>query len=143
MRRCKRARLQPAICEARYASKRTPAWSDPIVNVRSPSAIAAFEIFHERHERFDPRPRKRVVDRRANAADRSMSFQAVESLRGRFRDKLLVELFRRQAESDIHRRATVDVSMTAIKISRVDRVVKQLCFLVVLLLHSRKPAQVL
>src|SRR6185369_14978452 len=126
MRRCKRARLQPSICEARYVSKRALAWSGPILKLRSPSAIAAFEIFHERHERFDPRARKRVVDRRANAADGAVSLQAVEPLRRCFSSKLFLELFRRQAVRDIHRGATINVSMTAIKIRRVDRIVKQL-----------------
>ena len=31
--------------------------------------IAALEIFHERHERFDTRTREGVVDRRADATD--------------------------------------------------------------------------
>src|SRR6185369_2068370 len=143
MRRCKRARLQPSICEARCASKRAPTWSGPILKLRSPSAIAAFEIFHERHERFDTRARKRIVDRRANTADGSVSLQAVESLRCCFSGKFFLELFRRQAIRDIHRRTTIDVSMTTIKIRRVDRVVKQLRLLVVQLFHSREAALVL
>src|SRR5215217_1541115 len=143
MRRCKRARLQPSICEARYVSKRAPAWSGPILKLRSPSAIAAFEIFHERHERFDTSTRKRVVDRRANTADGSVSLQAVESLHRCFRSELFLKLFRRQAIRDIHSRPTVDVSMTAIKVRRVDRVVKQLRLLLVLLLHPREAALIL
>src|SRR5215218_6977455 len=143
IRRCKRARLQPSICEARYESKRAPTWSGPILKLRSPSAIAAFEIFHKRYEGFDSGARKRVVDGRANATDGSVSLQAVESLRGCFGGKLFLELFRRQAEGDIHRRTTISVSMTAIKIRRIDSVVNQLRFLVVLTFHSREAALVL
>src|SRR6185503_6097745 len=114
IRRCRRARLQPSICEARYVSNRFPAWSGPILKVRSPSPIAALEIFHERHERFDSGTRERVVNRRANAADGPVALQAVESLRCCFSHKLLFEFFRRQAERDIHRRTAIDVSMAAI-----------------------------
>src|ERR1044072_593530 len=133
MRRCKRARLQPPICEARYASSRSPACDSlttdntdlksgfkSVLSVVNCLPIAAFEVFHERHERFDTGARKRVVDRCANAADGSMPLQAVEALCRRFRRKLFLELFRRQAERDIHRRPAVDISMTAIKTGRVD-----------------------
>src|SRR5689334_8605234 len=103
IRRCKRARLQPSICEARKASRRSPACTllttdntelnPDLKSVLSVVClpIAAFEIFHERHERFNTRAWKRVVDRRPNTTDGSVSLQAVESLRRCFSDKLLLE----------------------------------------------------
>ena len=43
------------------------------------SAVTPFELLHEIGERFDSRLGKGVVDRRADAADRSVTLQAVEA----------------------------------------------------------------
>ena len=50
----------------------------PIVQTGDELAVRALELAHELHERRHALFRKRVVDRRAHAADRSMPFEAVE-----------------------------------------------------------------
>src|SRR5215472_3154207 len=85
-----------------------------------PSALGAFELAHEFHECVDTRFWKRVVDRRAHAANRSMTFQAVESFRYRSRHECLLELLARQPERDVHQRAAVDRRRASVEAGAID-----------------------
>src|SRR5438270_8227755 len=63
--------------------------------------MLALEFVHERDKRVDAVLRKRVVDRRAHASDRSMAFQPVEAGRCRLFDESGFELFRPQPKRDV------------------------------------------
>jgi hypothetical protein len=56
------------------------------------------ELAHERDECVHALLRERVVDRRAQAADRPVALQAVEARRLRFLDELRFEFLARQPE---------------------------------------------
>src|SRR5512138_930808 len=68
-----------------------------------------------------------------------MTLKTVQSLRGCFRSKLFLQLFRRQAVGNVHDRAAIGVRMAAVKVCRIDRIVDKLRFLLVLALHSGQP----
>src|SRR5206468_9822444 len=73
----------------------------------NPSAVAPFEIAHERNQRVDTGFRERVIDRRAHAADGAMSLETVEPGRSRFPDEHLLQLFICEPERDVHQRPAV------------------------------------
>src|SRR5215207_4554337 len=101
-----------------------PASSGPmVIRVICGSSITTFEIFHERHERLNTLAREGIVDRSSNAADRAMSLQPVESLGRCFGRELLFEFLLRQTKRYVHRRTTIGVRMTSIKVSSIDRVI--------------------
>src|SRR6266566_1754487 len=60
------------------------------------SPILALKLPHKLHQRFAARARKGVVNRSANATDRTMAFQAVHAGRRRFVRELLFQILRRQ-----------------------------------------------
>src|SRR5690242_16123056 len=89
----------------------------------TPLAVRALELFHKRDQRFDAFARESVIDGRADAADRAMALQPVQSRLGGFGDELLFEVFARQPEGDVHQRAAVSGCVRAIEIGRVNRVI--------------------
>src|SRR5207248_1241866 len=56
-----------------------------------------------------------IVDRRADAADGAVAFEAVQALVFGFADELLFEVFAGGAEGDVHQRADGGLGMAAIK----------------------------
>src|SRR5262249_17411601 len=76
------------------------------------------KLLHERSKLLDSLAWHRVVDRGANAADATVTFEAVQSAVFAFLHEFLFELLARQAESDVHQRATIGLSVTAIKTAR-------------------------
>ena len=85
-----------------------------------PLRLRAFELAHELHERLDALFGKRVVDRRAHAADRPMAFEAVEASGGGFLLECLFQLFARQPERDVHQRPAVLLRRAAIEAGAID-----------------------
>src|SRR6185503_19524465 len=72
-----------------------------------------------------------------------MTLQTVESLRRRFRDKLLFQFLRRQAKRHVHCRTTIDVRVAAIKVSGVDDIIEQLRLCLILASHNSDAALLL
>src|SRR5438552_16058128 len=56
-------------------------------------AIFLLKLFHKLNQRFAAGARKGVVDRRANAAHRAMTFQAVHTCGRRFGREFLFQVF--------------------------------------------------
>src|SRR3954469_18402091 len=83
-------------------------------------AVAALEVLHERDQRVDAAFRERVVDRRADAADRAMPLEAVEAGRGRFLRERLLQLLARQAEGHVHPGPAVLRRVSAVEPAAVD-----------------------
>src|SRR5829696_1920462 len=103
-------------------------------------AVGALELAHELDERLDAFAREGVVDGGAYAADRAVAFEAVKARGRRLIRKLLLQLFARQPERDVHDRARVRVGVAAVEVGRVNRVVQQLRLLFVLAAHANESA---
>src|SRR5713226_4402969 len=84
---CHRTTPQPCCC-----SKDQPFFRSKVRGIRDRSTVLLLEVPHEGHQRIDAFFGKRVVDRRAHPADRSVARESIQAGRRGFPDEQLLEI---------------------------------------------------